>query len=65
MTDWKALEKALFDAAIPTSQTLLDEADSPLYAAAVHASYQEEEAVLSVPGLAANRREDSPVAFND
>ncbi|MBK4999032.1 DUF4303 domain-containing protein [Pseudomonas sp. S31] len=52
--NWKALEQALFDAARQTLQTLLNEGGSPLYAAAFHASYREEEAVLSVPSFAAN-----------
>ena len=54
MMNWKALEQALFDAARQTLQTLLDEGGSPLYAAAFHASYREEEAVLSLPSFAAN-----------
>ncbi|PVZ12629.1 DUF4303 domain-containing protein [Pseudomonas sp. URIL14HWK12:I12] len=52
--NWRALEQALFDAARQALQTLLDEGGSPLYAAAFHASYREEEAVLSLPSLAAN-----------
>lgn len=52
--NWKALEQALFDAARQTLQTLLDKGGSPLYAAAFHASYREEEAVLSLPSFAAN-----------
>ncbi|MGJ7551216.1 DUF4303 domain-containing protein [Pseudomonas sp. SMN11] len=52
--NWKALEQALFDAARQALQTLLDEGGSPLYAAAFHASYREEEAVLSLPSFAAN-----------
>ncbi|MFJ4053817.1 DUF4303 domain-containing protein [Pseudomonas sp. NPDC089743] len=54
MMDWKALELALFDAARQALQTLLDEGGSPLYAAAFHASYREEGAVLSLPSFAAN-----------
>ncbi|WP_442109360.1 DUF4303 domain-containing protein [Pseudomonas sp. NUPR-001] len=54
MMNWKALEQALFDAARQTLQTLLDKQGSPLYAAAFHASYREEEAVLSLPSFAAN-----------
>ncbi|UFH51282.1 DUF4303 domain-containing protein [Pseudomonas sp. KNUC1026] len=54
MMNWKALERALFDAARHSLQTLLDEGCSPLYAAAFHASYREEEAVLSLPSFAAN-----------
>lgn len=54
MMNWKALEQALFDAARQTLQTLLDEGGSPLYAAAFHASYREEEADLSLPSFAAN-----------
>lgn len=54
MMNWKALEQALFDAARHTLQTLLDEGGSPLYAAAFHASYREEQAVLSLPSFAAN-----------
>ncbi len=52
--NWKALEQALFDAARHTLQTLLDEGGSPLYAAAFHACYREEEAALSLPSFAAN-----------
>lgn len=52
--NWKALEQALFDAARHTLQTLLDESVSPLYAAAFHASYREEETILSLPSFAAN-----------
>ncbi|WP_300630411.1 DUF4303 domain-containing protein [Pseudomonas sp.] len=52
--NWKTLEQALFDAARHALQTLLDEGVSPLYAAAFHASYREEEAVLSLPSFAAN-----------
>ncbi|WP_273822314.1 DUF4303 domain-containing protein [Pseudomonas asplenii] len=62
--NWKALEQALFDAARQKLQTLLEEGGSPLYAAAFHASYREEEAVLSLPSFAANSlqalNEDSP-----
>jgi len=54
MMNWKDLEQALFDAARQTLQTLIDEGGSPLYAAAFHASYREEEAVLSLPSFAAN-----------
>lgn len=52
--NWKALEQALFDAARQTLQTLLDEGGSPVYAAAFHASYREEEGVLSLPSFGAN-----------
>ncbi|WP_434773246.1 DUF4303 domain-containing protein [Pseudomonas entomophila] len=38
-------------------QTLLDEEGSPVYAAAFHASYREEEAVLSLPSFATNTLE--------
>lgn len=62
--NWKALEQALFDAASQALQTLLDEGGSPVYAAAFHASYREEEAHLSLPSFAANSlealSEDSP-----
>lgn len=54
MINWKALEQALFDAARQTLQTLLDEGGSHVYAAAFHASYREEEGVLSLPSFAAN-----------
>jgi HEAT repeat protein len=54
MMNWKALEQALFDAARQTLQTLLDEGGSPVYAAAFHASYREEEGVLSLPSFGAN-----------
>jgi len=63
--NWKALEQALFEAARKPLQTLLDEGGSPLYAAAFHASYREEEAVLSLPNFAANSLEALSEDFPD
>lgn len=52
--NWQALEHQLFDSARQVLQAHLDQGEGPLYAAAFHASYREEEAVLSLPSFAAN-----------
>ena len=52
--DWKALEARLVNTARATLDDWLAQGASPLYAAAFHASYREEEHVLSLPSLAAN-----------
>ncbi|MDD1017178.1 DUF4303 domain-containing protein [Pseudomonas rubra] len=52
--DWKALENSLIDSARATLEALLAEGVAPLYAAAFHASYREEERVIDLPSFAAN-----------
>lgn len=54
---WKALEQHLFDSARSVLQDLLDQEQAPLYAAAFHASYREQEQMLSLPSLAANSQQ--------
>ncbi|CAK9888644.1 MULTISPECIES: DUF4303 domain-containing protein [Pseudomonas] len=59
--DWKTLESSLVDSARATLEALLDEGVGPLYGAAFHASYREEERVIDLPSFAAN----SPAALEE
>lgn len=52
--DWKALENSLVDSARATLEALLADGVAPLYGAAFHASYREEERVIDLPSFAAN-----------
>ncbi|UVL63666.1 DUF4303 domain-containing protein [Pseudomonas sp. B21-032] len=52
--DWKALENSLVESARATLEVLLAEGVGPLYGAAFHASYREEERVIDLPSFAAN-----------
>ncbi|SPO66982.1 DUF4303 domain-containing protein [Pseudomonas sp. JV241A] len=52
--DWKTLENSLVDSARATLEALLDDGVGPLYGAAFHASYREEERVIDLPSFAAN-----------
>ncbi|KQQ67954.1 hypothetical protein ASF84_02115 [Pseudomonas sp. Leaf127] len=52
--NWQAFEQHMFDSARQALHAHLDQAGAPLYAAAFHGSYREEEAVLSLPSLAFN-----------
>lgn len=53
--DWKALERGLFEAGEQALRNILDqEGARSVYAAAFHASYREEQAVISLPSFGVN-----------
>jgi hypothetical protein len=52
--DWKKLEIALFESARRTLENLLAQGVEPLYGAAFHSSYREEEYIIDLPCFGAN-----------
>ncbi len=57
MLDWKIVEAAVFDAALPAITQLMDRHAGSFYAVAFHEFYAEMDGVIAMPCLAANTEE--------